>query len=944
MSLILNRIQYFLQVLFLLFFLAFVCPPDANAESRIAFGGHWEGRIVEKLVFDESGPYSKQELYRLIQIQPGDLYQARLVREATKRLYQTEQFKSVWMTVEPIGERRLSLKIHWVKNLLLTAITFSGNHKLSDEVLLKTMAVKPGDWFSEPSFKNALQNIRTHYRKAGYFQAKVSSTLNPSSGKQAGVDVLLEIDEGGRTKIGKMVFSGDKVFSNWKLRLKIYSNEGEYYLFDELQKDLGRLKQFYEAEGYFRVIIGPTAISYNEAHNEVDVVITIQSFNHLSVFFEGKKLYDEDKLESLILIKKERNVSQDVLEGSARQITNFYLSEGYPFAKTQARLKKYPLEKRAEVYFLIESGRRTKIDDIQFSGHYAFLSKILLKQIALEKSKIFSNAYYIKEEVETAAKALTLFYKVEGFQSVSVTPEVRLNKKRTSATLLFEIDEGPRTRFRSITFEGNQALDAKDLKVALDLFPQEPFTLEKVRDGRRTLLNTYAKKGYLEADISPELQFSLHQTDADVMYHVAEGPQTFFGQIVLKGNQFTRDEVILRALRVKTGEPYSPVAILESQRHLYKTGYFSSVGFDPQVKLGREEGEKNQQDIALTVVEKPRIVLDFGVGYGDRERARGLVEISHQNIWGSGQSLSARLERSQVEERYFLVYRKPWFFDESITARITASYFDLEEVSFDLETFSVVAGLEKEFSERFKGALLYQIEQKRTSNVEGPANITSEDESLFTIGTLNPSVVYDTRKNKYNPRKGSVSSLVIRDAAKILGSEVQFVKATVQNRSYFTIFKNIVFAFSTRAGVAERFGVTEIIPLSERFFVGGRNTVRGYDEDKLGLVGETLQDLEDASGAILKKNVPIGGNAMLVLNEELRLTLPKSFGLVLFFDHGNVWRTYKDVEFKEIKSTVGLGLRYNTPIGPFRLDWGYKLNREEGESPSAFHFSLGHAF
>ena len=167
----------------------------------------------------------------------------------------------------------------------------------------------------------------------------------------------------------------------------------------------------------------------------------------------------------------------------------------------------------------------------------------------------------------------------------------------------------------------------------------------------------------------------------------------------------------------------------------------------------------------------------------------------------------------------------------------------------------------------------------------------------------------------------------------MLGSEIQLVKLIRQSRWYHEVSKNLVFAFSARTGIAERFAETDSIPISERFFLGGRNTVRGYDQDELGIVGETL-----INGS------PTGGNAMLVLNEEIRISLPKSFGMVLFFDHGNVWLDRSQINPSDIKSSAGAGLRYNTPIGPFRLDWGYKLNREKTEDPWAIHFTLGHAF
>jgi outer membrane protein insertion porin family len=141
------------------------------------------------------------------------------------------------------------------------------------------------------------------------------------------------------------------------------------------------------------------------------------------------------------------------------------------------------------------------------------------------------------------------------------------------------------------------------------------------------------------------------------------------------------------------------------------------------------------------------------------------------------------------------------------------------------------------------------------------------------------------------------------------------------------------FAFSMRVGGSRKFGETTIIPLSERFFSGGRSTVRGYSQNELGVEGETINN-----------GTPTGGNAILIFNEEWRVSIYKSFGAVFFFDHGNVWREFDEIELGEIKSSVGAGLRYNTPVGPLRIDWGYKLNREGSDSAAEYHFMLGHAF
>ncbi|HEY5600286.1 MAG TPA: BamA/TamA family outer membrane protein, partial [Candidatus Manganitrophaceae bacterium] len=380
---------------------------------------------------------------------------------------------------------------------------------------------------------------------------------------------------------------------------------------------------------------------------------------------------------------------------------------------------------------------------------------------------------------------------------------------------------------------------------------------------------------------------------------ITEGKQVRVGRIRLEGNLKTRDYVLLREMLIHEGDPYDLEKILKSQQRLYRTGLFPIARFEPV----HPEERPSVQDVTLTVTERPRIAVEFGVGYADYERLRGFFEMTHRNLWGTGRQISARAEGSRVEEKYTLNYKEPRFFGWNVDARLGAAYIIERRESFDLETSSGTGGFDKSFPETLKGSFLYQHERNRVTDVDPTARLAPEDladVNIVSIASLNPSLIRDTRDDPFNPRSGSVNGVTFRDAAKLLGSEIQFVKTTAQTSWYFSPAPRLVLAFSGRFGAAQRFGETKSIPISgdtqlvpipERFFLGGRSTVRGYDQDKLGVQGVTLVD-----------GKPSGGNAMLIFNEELRIFLPKSFGLVFFFDHGNVWLSHEDIAFSQIKS------------------------------------------
>jgi outer membrane protein insertion porin family len=254
---------------------------------------------------------------------------------------------------------------------------------------------------------------------------------------------------------------------------------------------------------------------------------------------------------------------------------------------------------------------------------------------------------------------------------------------------------------------------------------------------------------------------------------------------------------------------------------------------------------------------------------------------------------------------------------------------DTRDVLYNIDRFSLLANIEKVITNRLKSNLSYEYSFVDTKDVDPDVILTKEDVGTLGIGSVSTSLFYDRRDNPFNPESGSINGIVFKWASKAFLSETDFLKVTVQSSWFFKLRKRIVFACSLKGGTAYAFEGTKELPLVERFFLGGRTTVRGYSHDTLGPKGE------DGS--------PTGGNAFALLNAELRFDVGKGFGLVTFVDGGNVWQLVEDVD-GDLEYAAGAGLRYNTPVGPLRLDYGYKLKKEEGLSSGEVHFSFGHAF
>jgi len=339
----------------------------------------------------------------------------------------------------------------------------------------------------------------------------------------------------------------------------------------------------------------------------------------------------------------------------------------------------------------------------------------------------------------------------------------------------------------------------------------------------------------------------------------------------------------------------------------------------------------------LTVKERNAGAIEFGIGYGDYDRFRGFIEISHKNLGGYNRQINLRGEAGSIEKRYALGFKEPWFLNNPIDFR--ASLLKEEKRSINIETketryetkrIGVMAGIEKGITETLKGSFLYQYEKIETFNIRPGAILTREDTGTLGISSINPSIILDTRDDPFNPSSGILTGLMTKFASRYLGSEVELYKIIFQGSWYLRLWKGTVLALSGRGGLGRGYGKTEEVPIIERFFLGGRTTVRGYPQDTLGPKGPD--------------GTPTGGNTFLLFNGELRFRLPKDFGLVTFVDAGNVWISPSPSKATGLRYTVGIGLRYETPVGPLRLDYGHKIEREAGESRGELHFAIGHAF
>lgn len=898
-----------------------------------------EGKKIASIEIKTEGGERIEWLKDMISLKEGDLYSSKAVRRTLDQLYRDGRFKDIIIDAE-LANNVVVLIYTLIEKEVISEIEISGNWFISTKELMEEIKIGEGEEITNDLLREILSKVISYYHKKGFFHAQVEEVVKREQGMKIRTILTLKIKEGQRTKIRELRFTGDRVFSDINLLFKIKLGKGEFFSGETLEKDMLSLENYYKDNGYINVIIGPPGVQYNERLNEVDILIPIEAGTRTKLVFEGNSSFASEKLESLLLIKEERSIDDEVLDASIQRINEFYKDKGYLLAKV-GYAKNVSAEKdETEIAIKIEEGNKISLKEITFEGNQYFTSKELKKLMDIKEEGYVSLSIFNRSILLDDMNKIKALYNKNGFAGMKISDEAYIDESQSKMVVILKIDEGAQTFVDSIDIKGNRLFSERKILDEIPIKLGTPYTETAAQDGQLNILTLYAKLGYIYANVDLKPIFRDDRRGVKLLYTINEDMPVFIGRIVAKGNDFTRTKVILRELIINKGDPYDYERILRSQQRIYQLGYFSEVRFEP-FRIGEKEYTK---DMVISVKEKGTGAIDIGIGYGDVERLRGFSEISQANLFGTGRYASLRGDVSQIERKFSLNYREPWAFSLPFDARIGLVDLtqkritsDTREVLYELRQIGGTLGVDKGFTPFVKGAFLYQFEANKLQDVKPDAILTPEDVGRVTIGSINLSAVRDSRDDPFNPASGSVNGVLFKDAAFSLGSEVQFFKVSLQSSWYFPVTKWFVLALSGRSGLAKNFGETLAVPISERFFLGGRSTVRGYPQDLLGIPGVTLKNID---GTL----TPTGGNATLLANGEIRLFLPKGLGLVLFLDGGNVWPDYREIDISEMKYSTGIGLRYNTPIGPFRLDLGYKLEPEPDESKSELHFTLGHTF
>ncbi|NWF52586.1 MAG: outer membrane protein assembly factor BamA, partial [Nitrospirae bacterium] len=740
-----------------------------------------------------------------------------------------------------------------------------------------------------------------------FINLKIERTKVPSR-----VNLRIQIQTGEPERIKKIIISEGPQ----EIKKDISLSEGDIYDKLELEKDLQKIKAKYIKDGYVKANIGPYIFKDSTLN------ISFYPNKQLRISIEGNSVISKKELLKKMPFFEAEDFNNSLIEEAVNGMLSLYFAKGYPFAQIAPVISAN--NELINLNLFVFEGKKVKIRKISFEG-ISLPEKRLKEAMSLKEGNIYNPNL-----LDTDREAIEEFYHALGYLSINIKNfRTKYNEKSNEMDIKIKINEGLKTEIAGINIKGLLSISEEDLRKVIGIKSGDPYNEVDISDARYRVIQLYNSQGFSDVIVSIRREFEGEK--ALLTFEIKEGGKTYFGKTIVRGNYRTRYEVIKRESVHYEGVPFDYSLLAKERQHLYKLGLFKDIEIEPLNKYD------HMKDVLINVEEGNAGAIEFGFGYADYERFRGFLDLSYRNFWGLNRQSSARFEISSLDRRYIIQYLDPWFLNKHIPFRFFLLYEDRKEVNIDtretryrLTRYGATAGIEKKLNDRLNTELYYEFSNVDTFDVQPDVILSREDTETLVISSIRPGLVYDSRDNPIDPKEGIFSGISLKLTSPLLLSETNFLKLLFHGSTYHQIFKGLVLALSLRGGLAWGYHGTDELPIVERFFLGGRSTVRGYEQDALGPKGS------DGN--------PTGGNAFILGNFELRSSLGKGIGIVAFLDSGNVWHKVQDTEFGSLKYTAGLGLRYNTPVGPIRIDYGHKLKREKGESSGELHFSIGHAF
>ncbi|MCU1307905.1 MAG: outer membrane protein [Acidobacteriaceae bacterium] len=940
----------------------------------------YEGQRVSSVEIAGQPNVRTADLLPYLAQKKGEPFSQTKVDQSIAALKRTGKFHDVQLEVwpDPDGVRVLFV--------LQPAIYFGifdfpgASNSLSYSRLLQVTNYPPRGEYNELDVERAQQGLETFLKRAGYFLSQVKPQVQNDE-KHGLANVMFNINMNQRAKFGNVNITGapadqsehlKKSLQSFRARLRGAAiRPNKTYKFKTLQNATQYLQNLLAKQDYLDAQVQLQGAKYDRESNLAEVTFNVQPGPLIHVEVEGAHLWSWTR-KKLLPVYQQLGVNPEVIQEGQQNLVSHFQSKGYFDVKVDSKeLKHSPAE---TILYQITKGPRHRVAEVSIVGNQHMPEKELLSHATLKKAHFFTHGKFSDRDLRKSITNLKGVYQAAGFSDVKITPQVTTRGENIVVTL--RVEEGEQDIVQALRLEGNSLPESEVAPKGLNLAPGKPYSQKLADNDRNQIIARYLELGYLTANFRQTAEKVPNQPHRlEVVYKINEGPQVHTASIVTLGRRYTQPRLIqMDTASIQPGRPLKENDLLSSETLLYTRNIFDWAQVDPR----RQITTQTEEDVVVKVHESNKNSITYGFGFEVINRGgnipggtiavpglppiglpsnfvtseqtfwgpRGSFEYTRSNLRGKAESITLSALAARLEQRGAVTYTDPLFRWSKWSSNVSLSGEHNSEnpifisnqgrVGFQFQRTLDPAKTQNVF-------LRYSFSETGVSQLLIPELIPPEDQHV-RLSRLSSTFTRDTRDMPLDAHKGIYESFEFAFNPIWMGSSDSFTKLLAQTAYYKKIPADIIWANSLRIGLEQAIGSSHV-PISEKFFSGGGSTLRGFPLNGAG-PQQSVQacgNPSDLSTCSLIR-VPVGGIQLLIINSEFRIPVPvkKGLGVAAFYDGGNV---FQHIGFHgSYSNTIGLGLRYATPVGPVRIDVGHNLNPIPGINSTQLFITLGQAF
>ncbi len=911
------------------------------------------GQPVVDIRINADARLSPKEFAGQITQKTGEPLEPSKVAESLKNLYATGRFRELRADIEE-AENGVVLIFVARAQFFVGIVRMEGTPKpLEPAVLVSASRLRLGQPLFDQDLVAALKYVGAVLAENGYYQAQIQHQVLRNTETQE-ADIIFSLVPGRAARLSGVEFLGHTLVSPARLAAVAHWRTGVHLTSAKLESGLFKIHSFYVKLGRLEATAGIQKRTYNPPSDSEKLVVQVEAGPEVRVRVQGARI-PSSKLKQILPIYREGATDDLALREGERKLEDYFERQGDFSAKARVE-RNSPDPQRLDITYTVTLGPRGEFVGYAFKGNKSVPTEDLAATLEIQP-KDFPRLHglFNRALLDHDVKAVKTLYQSRGFLEARVSPLVneRFENQPGRLFVTFDIEEGPQTKVGQLVLRSLDADLEKRFRASLLTRPGQPFSPARAQADRDSILSYFADQGYSRTTVSWNASPVSSAHEVSLEYKIDSGSQEKIRRIIFMGNTHTRDGIIDRELTFDEDEPLSQSNLLESQQRLYDLGVFNQV----QIAAQDPESSETAKTVLVNVEEARRWTVGYGGGI-DVQRLessqpegqykaspRVSLDVSRLNVGGRPQTFTLRGRFSNLERVGATSYLIPHFLArKDLNFRINGLVDRTRDVlTFTAEHQEGSVSIQKQYSATT--SLLGRYSYRRVE-VIGTPRISPEQIPLLSrpvrVAMVGSSYVNDHRDNPADATKGSYSLADAGIAWNKLGSEANFLRISGQNATYYHLRPHLIFARNTRLGVESTFGglrklriaqgpqagqviFSREIPLPERFFMGGSESHRGFSLNQAG-------PRDPVTG------FPLGGNALLLNTLELRMPFEENrFGFVLFHDAGNVYSAVRKMRlfkfsqgsptnFDYTVHAVGMGLRYQTPVGPLRFDVSYSLN------------------